>query len=185
MSWLGFWCFVLFFQLDTSWSYLGRGTSVERMPPPDWPVGESVVGRAFSWLRMDVGGYSSLWKCSPSMSGKVVGPGPYNKQAEQARKQRSFLTISDAVSAFRFLSWVPGLPLSDRILLRRERWNKLCLAGFDKWDRDFIKGLESGRKVKLALGKLFVVGCIFSDTCICALVLCGWREFLLICALWC
>lgn len=29
---------VRFCQFDTTWSYLGRGTSVEESPPSDWPV---------------------------------------------------------------------------------------------------------------------------------------------------
>lgn len=34
------------------------------------------------------------------------------------------------------------------------------LVEFDKWGRDFIKGLKSGGKVRLALGKWSMVGCI-------------------------
>jgi hypothetical protein len=55
--------------------------------------------------------------------------------------------------------------------------------GFGKWDRDFIKGLESGSKVRLALGKWSKLGPLpfllpetldLSGSFICVLILlCG------------
>lgn len=37
-------------QLDTGYSHLGGGTSTEKMPPSEWPVGNSVEHFLNSWL---------------------------------------------------------------------------------------------------------------------------------------
>ena len=85
-----------------------KGTSIETLPPSDWPVGMSVG--ACSWLTVDVGRPSPLWAMSP------MGKWPWLYKKASLRSKvvsdvppMSLLPFLSQASATKFLPCLPSI----------------------------------------------------------------------------